>query len=70
MPSDDVQDCEIAGLFVVVPQLFASVQVRVCVLSVQADHAPQDQLSVHDPPLVVMRAYFTTLVGAVQMSGK
>ena len=39
-----VQDCDVAGLSLVVPQLFESVQVLVCVPFEQEPHEPQ----VHD----------------------
>ena len=50
-------NCESAGLFVVVPQALASVQVRVCVVLEQADHAVQiqdsTQAGVAAPPMVI-----------------
>jgi hypothetical protein len=43
--SVQVQDWEIAGLFTLVPQLLASVQILVCWPATQVDQVPQDQFS-------------------------
>ena len=42
-----MQDCVVAGLLAVVPQLLASEHVLVCWLLTQVLHAEQVQLSVH-----------------------
>ena len=54
VPSDTVQVSDSVGFDVVVPQLLASVQVRVRIPLLQGDHSVHDQLSVQEYAIAPM----------------
>ena len=55
-----VHDCEMAGLFVVTPQLFASVTVRVCVLFTHVPQEPVTQAGVQSQVCVMAGLFVVT----------